>query len=760
MRFVEFTSHFSYLKNCHDGFTKGGCGTRWSARGNCSIIRAVPARDNSSDSHPPADNIANDELRVEDCSPSENSAAATLESLQMNPDLCKYCRKMCDNWPNPQDPEPHIVEEHHGSEKELQESAKKGCSICSLYLKVPFGRDRLFSINGRSWARKLDSTMTSAGASIESRAPGRALLTRHGYRRDGPYILVLYTPEPSLEGETSHVQGPYYHIRERILFPYRKPELEAILSADATRTTFDGLSTSNLWYKLCETTHQKCRSSVYSTFRPTRLVDLTATKPVLRTSPNFESDCKYATLSHCWGFTQYAVLTGDVLLNYHDEIPEAAISTTFKDAMTVAKYFGYRYIWIDSLCIIQDSEDDWRQESALMSKLYSNSGLNISAAGAKDGSVGCFFAREDNWLEIVSTISRGTRARYIVLDDNFESKLLDNMPLMRRGWALQERILAPRTIHFAKNQLFWECNEFHACESLPDGYQHEGSITRLGDDTPASEDLSVWQAIVLSYSFGELTDSKDKLVAISGLAQAVQSDLLGSYVAGLWRNGIESQLPWYMYGGHKHRPDDYRAPTWSWASVDGPISVSNRKPEQVFIRVHDVVIENATEGNIYGQIVSGSLSLTCKILLFGEVINFEHEISENMSGILITLRMDGGEFHAVFWPDSIQDEIPKDGVAAYVYVVPMILDKCYGLQGIFITPTGLVPGQYRRIGYFRSIDLPSDSDSDFNSDSALDHDLKGFREIILAEKLNVSDDAYARIITDEDGKLQRIIDIV
>jgi len=448
-----------------------------------------------------------------------------------------------------------------------------------------------------------------------------------------------------------------------------EPEVEAVPLVGTTHSTSDDLPMSKYWHNLCKTTHQNCGIAVDSTFKPTRLVDLTLPKPVLRTSLGADADCKFATLSHCWGATQYAVLTKDMLSSYLCQIPEAAISKTFKEAMVVAKYLGFRYIWIDSLCIIQDSKDDWRHESALRSKVYGNSSFNISAAGAEDASIGCFLPRARNWLDSrkISTSSECIKLQYMCLDYGFEHKRLDDMPLMQRGSALQERILASRILHFAESQLFWECKELHACEEAPSGYDFRGRKTKLDLDDATSETQKGWQELVSGYSACELTDSKDKLVAISGLAQAVQNELLGSYIAGLWRNDMESQLGWYRFGSLEHRPVEYRAPTWSLASVDGEIDLRYSSARELsLIRVHDVVVQGVTDGDVYGQVLSGTLSLSCELLLPVDIIRPEHKYRPHSC----VTRMDGKDFASLFYPDSIEDDIRKGSHAIRVYLIP------------------------------------------------------------------------------------------
>lgn len=61
----------------------------------------------------------------------------------------------------------------------------------------------------------------------------------------------------------------------------------------------------------------------------------------------------------------------------------------FQDAIIITRQLGLRYLWIDSLCIIQDSLRDWETEAAKMASIYQNSYVTISATDASNGSAKC-----------------------------------------------------------------------------------------------------------------------------------------------------------------------------------------------------------------------------------------------------------------------------------------------------------------------------------------------------------------------------------
>jgi hypothetical protein len=100
----------------------------------------------------------------------------------------------------------------------------------------------------------------------------------------------------------------------------------------------------------------------------------------------------YVALSHCWGTLGKHPLrtTTDNLQEHISGISWSTLPKTFQDALKITRELGIDYIWIDSLCIVQDSEEDWRQESREMGLIYERARVTIAAAGAADSSPKCF----------------------------------------------------------------------------------------------------------------------------------------------------------------------------------------------------------------------------------------------------------------------------------------------------------------------------------------------------------------------------------
>ncbi|PVH69581.1 HET-domain-containing protein, partial [Cadophora sp. DSE1049] len=338
----------------------------------------------------------------------------------------------------------------------------------------------------------------------------------------------------------------------------------------------------------CISSHPKCR--VNTTKLPTRLLELSKPNPGhvrLRDTQDLPQSTSYVTLSHCWGDAKFFKLTGASHEQLSNGVPVSLLANTFQDAVHVAEKLSASYIWVDSLCIIQDSLQDWRQESVTMCDVYKGSLCNIAAAASSSSSEGgCFRERDPQLIRpcLVATKFTNRANDDFLLESQTEQWLPHDQqqPLYRRAWVVPERFLAPRVLNFGSQYLFWECRTCKASEIYPGGIS-----AVLGDLSPLSginADISGhadmysatyhWNQIVMEYSKCALTKGSDKLVAISGIAREfkVLGDP-GDYLAGMWRNTVMPQMLWRTANlpgvdfPKQIRNGQYYAPSWSWASV-------------------------------------------------------------------------------------------------------------------------------------------------------------------------------------------------
>ncbi|KAF7514982.1 hypothetical protein G7054_g14835 [Neopestalotiopsis clavispora] len=370
----------------------------------------------------------------------------------------------------------------------------------------------------------------------------------------------------------------------------------AVKSIPANLLSASGMHVvSKNWLPDCLQYHGPCNkrqeneNSLCTGTRPTRVIEIQTDKQIVRLvdTTSLPAECfKYLTLSHAWGQNvQFLQLTTENHNSFMERIPveRPDFNPTFQQAIIVTRLLGYKYLWIDSLCIIQDSKEDKNAEIPRMTDIYGRSDLNLSASGFRDGQQGMVVGRRA-LVPPELELKNGIQAR-IILDDEHIGRRYWRLDW--RGWVLQENMLAPRTLHFTVRGLVWECYEHARTEIWPDGqsaYAWDPQSETLKrkicfSKTSADEAVYLWyDSIVNDYARRGLTCSHDKLRAIEGLANNIIRSMPPStgpiYLAGHWMNHrfIESLL-WKPSQSAKNYGNDQEsiAPSWSWASVKGTV---------------------------------------------------------------------------------------------------------------------------------------------------------------------------------------------
>jgi hypothetical protein len=348
---------------------------------------------------------------------------------------------------------------------------------------------------------------------------------------------------------------------------------------------------------------------------PPRVIDVGPSdgsqEPYLLDTTLSRRKANYITLSHCWGKLQPLTTTTVTYQKHVRSLPMTILPATFRDAVIVTRALRIRYLWIDSLCIMQDSEDDWKWHCAIMGAIYARSFLSISAAGSPDSTGGCFIKNSSSVS--LSCVFRPTDSAA----DIHVTEFVEEVPFSHdhpgytdtRAWCLQETALPTRVVAYGTKMMGWLCDTKRISQ------QHGEMGTAVGFRLERAWDerfrLLRWAFIVNNYTERHLTYEKDKLVALAGLAGEIQAVTKDDYLAGIWRTNLVDGLLWTTYSESKAtRPAQYRAPSWSWASLNGPIDfkTTTSVQESIAVTVLDWHIDNIG-GNPLGEVSGGILKL-------------------------------------------------------------------------------------------------------------------------------------------------------
>lgn len=367
----------------------------------------------------------------------------------------------------------------------------------------------------------------------------------------------------------------------------------------------------------------------------------------------------YWTLSHRWGdpsrVLQLRKTTED---SFRHGIALEQLSPTFRDAVLLVYRLGYRYLWIDSLCIFQDSLADWQTEANAMVDVYRHSFCNISAAGASSdpSNAGLFAETKLGPFTTNVSLTKGgyrdtgttTPGLWIIYHEPDWDFEVEWAPINSRGWVVQERFLSARVLHFTRHRIYWECFNSRYCASEPtrnlsfdrtgarnraSGYKEAGwwlSRARAALATPQKKfpepvegvfHQRHWGMIVGIYAGCVLTQESDRFLAMSGIAKAFQHVSGDEYLAGLWKSMLYTNLMWCSRaseGVPARRSTELYAPSWSWASVVGgnvELGVPQKRlgplATPLIKLVEARVVPEPPEGDPMGLLRSAELEIEC-----------------------------------------------------------------------------------------------------------------------------------------------------
>ncbi|KAK2773780.1 TOL [Colletotrichum kahawae] len=339
------------------------------------------------------------------------------------------------------------------------------------------------------------------------------------------------------------------------------------------------------WLRVCDDTHE-CSPISDTTFLPTRVIDVGSEKlgtcRLVCADRGQTNPGKYLALSHRWGapdqHKKFCTLKENLEI-FKDEIKMTDLPQTFQDAIKVTRSLGIGYLWIDSLCIVQDDPEDWKMESRLMEQVYSSAYATLAAScasGTEDG-----FLKPRPWRQCVTLES--DRGSYYVCDsiDDF-GRDVEQGELNKRAWILQERALSRRTIYFSERQTYWECGKGVRGETMTKMRNRKASF--LGDsDFPHSIDtyvrgmkIELYQDLYQKYSGLALSSIGDRPVAIRGLETRLIRTFKTIGAHGVFDTFFHRCLLWQKSSRglkriHLELLRGVHVPSWSWMAYDGEI---------------------------------------------------------------------------------------------------------------------------------------------------------------------------------------------
>ncbi|RDW87876.1 hypothetical protein BP5796_03570 [Coleophoma crateriformis] len=366
-------------------------------------------------------------------------------------------------------------ETHHPDFRSYEEAVHLKCLFCCRLRSILQAKAKLYLKDGN-----LDPAVDISSVTIE-------------------YRMAFETPRRTVVGFCSIVKFTKSGkgVREKVHQYMFLAEEQQPLTIHHEVSAWNGTDTSSMeiisnWVSGCLQKHPLCQRDKLprQNRKLGRILDVgnTFDSPTirLRSMEDLPEATTYMTLSHCWGGATIPVLTLDNYEQYRVSIKVEELPLTFRNALELTRHLRVQYLWIDSLCIIQDSADDWLEQAGLMDRIYQGSFCNIAATASPDPYGGLFSERDPALITPLRVQLKGVSPHnqdaFYDVGDDFSQEWMRQValsPLAVRGWVVQERLLSPRVIHFAKKQLFWECAQMRTCEGSTvagidqSGFRHE-----------------------------------------------------------------------------------------------------------------------------------------------------------------------------------------------------------------------------------------------------------------------------------------------
>ena len=500
-------------------------------------------------------------------------------------------------------------------------------------------------------------------------------------------------------------------------------DLDKLSASQAPRTdSFHHMKLLKQWLHECSHTHKSCSRRIASPKDvPKRVLDLKRVNVdgivrLREPRKRWMLHVRYTALSYCWGQAETFKLTSTTRPTLHQGVHVSALPRTVQDGIRVTLAINVRYLWVDALCIQQDSISDWNEEAKNMMSIYSNSLLTIAGTGATSCDQGLFGLR-DPLVYLPCPL--------FDLDDGHQvSASVSFSPLISwhsfaalhgRGWVVQERLLAPRTVNFGVCAV-WECREKLAsdCTMTKDDDVGQTDTRKrfaelvLAQDNSESHQrtlMKLWYIVLAQYTGSALSRKSDRLAAINGIMPSFQRQGLTPWF-GLWKPLTIWELLWsvpiayYNDTARGRGPDLNDFPTWSWAHINLDVTYE-LLPYQA---PYDDIVYHAD--------ISGNDTCDCrdhafrceqrKIFLTAPLLNVEIRASEaqfqklNRVSQLVGAEVEDSSTNIV-WEDGLRDDLTGHHIMVLL-VVRKRSETMYRCAGLVLAKSDGAEGFFQRTG--------------------------------------------------------------
>ncbi|KAM0228967.1 hypothetical protein ACHAPO_010374 [Fusarium lateritium] len=534
----------------------------------------------------------------------------------------------------------------------LEQSAKQGCPLCRvIYQSFIYDEGVLFQdATAPIEISTKDSCIDSA--SDESRLDILSVKVRQRSSTNSIYLSVLFN-----DGAQEQTFQAYKKLVGQLQDPTSEEGIEHLARLTST------------WITNCRNTHNQCGHQDISNsidHVPTRLIDVGTDdnsqppKLFLPSQDQASENIEYVALSYAWGpVSNHLTRTSasnlqEMLLGF----PFSRLPKTIRDAIIFTRKLGFKYLWVDALCILQSEgphdkihQEDWSHETSRFGYYYRNAVVTLAATGAQSSDCGLFLSRPALAFDPKPVILRRKTPTGDITNISILPKVpswiseIKRAPLYERGWAIQERILSARVVHFAANMVLWECHECRATEidttgaSLRDAnssmvYEEVSdfmpifrNLQRNGEG--ANQVIREWYSFIEGYTAAKFTFMGDRLPALSGIAALIQKYIPQRYGAGLWESAIPEGLAWLVDGELTENTLDLTSasgpredfqlmlPSWSWATSRGPVRfLSSLESWETMLKMEDWKVKSAGV-DTSGQILGARLRVRSSFKVFG-----------------------------------------------------------------------------------------------------------------------------------------------